>query len=68
MMFGKMLGAVYTPKATLFHWNFPYWQVKAVFGLESACIEMWWYPGLMSSVVKYFAPFSLDQTWSIFTV
>ena len=35
-----MLGAVCTPKATLFHWNFPYGQVNAVYGLESGCIEI----------------------------
>ena len=31
MRFRKMLGAVFTPKTTLFHWNFPYGQVKTAF-------------------------------------
>ena len=35
----KMIGAVCTPKATLFYWNFLYGQVNAAFGLESGCIE-----------------------------
>ena len=40
MKFRKMLGAVCTFGDTLFHWNFLYQQVNAVFSLESGCIEM----------------------------
>ena len=40
MRLRKMLGAVCTPESTLIHWNFPYGQVKAFFGLESRCIEI----------------------------
>ena len=40
MRFRKMLGAICTPKVTLFQWNFPYGQVKAVFGLDSGGIEI----------------------------
>ena len=52
----EMLGTVNTPKATLFHWNFLYGQVMAVFGLESGCIEICWYPNLMTSIIKYLLP------------
>ena len=56
-----MFGTVCTLKATLFHWNFTYGQVNAVFGLESGCIEVWWYPDWMSSMGKYCAPFNFNQ-------
>ena len=62
----KILGAVWTPKATLFHWNFVYGHLNVVFGLESGCIKLWWYPDLMSSIIKYCAAFNLDQMWPIF--
>ena len=35
MRFRNMMGAVCTPKATIFHCNFAYGQVRAVSGLES---------------------------------
>ena len=31
----------YRPKVTHFHWNCPYEQIDAVFGLESGCIDIW---------------------------
>ena len=38
--FRNMGGADCTPNANQFLWNFPHGHVKAVFGLESGCIEM----------------------------
>ena len=56
-----MLDAVCTPKAILFHWDFLYGQVNAIFGLESGCLVIWWYPEQMSSMEKYFVPFNFDK-------
>lgn len=61
----KLFGAMFKPNGRTFHWNAPLSVLKAVTGLESLCIGIWWKPEERSITEKYFAFPRLSKMSSI---
>src|SRR6185437_7416638 len=56
----KVAGALHKPNGMTKNSKWPYLVLKAVLGMSSGWMRIWWYPLRRSSLLKYFAP----RSWS----